>query len=231
VNLSSFELRAPITAMKGYADLLLSGDSGKLSKDAESKVQTILDSADKLLRIIEDMAQIQTLSEARSTSTHEQLRASAVAESCVDSLKKVVAESGRRFEFQAIKSDSEVTVTKADIGRLLGMVANTAARTAEPKSVVTMRIEENDQEIDFRIENQGSPLERDQQKNVFDYVGAQGFEEGIGYYVAQQILSAHQARFSVSQTKSGNAFVLSIPRTASKKPAKQPAGKKVDITK
>lgn len=218
VNLSSFELRAPITAIKGYADLLLSGDAGKLGKDASAKVRTILESSDKLLRIIENMARVEMLSEKKSTAAKERVTISALARSCVKSLERITAESGRRFELDAALPDGTVEVAGADIERLLGMIANTAARTAKPKSTVTMHVEAGGREVNFRIENEGAPLARDQQRNIFDYVGAQGFEEGIGYYVAQQIISAHRARFSVSQTSSGNVFALSLPR-AGKRPA------------
>lgn len=242
VNLSSFELRAPITAIKGYADLLLSGDDGKLGKDASSKVRTILESSDKLLRIIENMAQVEVLSEKKSTAAKERIKAAALALACEEPLQRVAAESGRRLALDSALPGGEVEAAKADVERLLGMVVNTAARTGKPKSTVTMRVEENDGEIDFRIENEGAPLARDQQRNVFDYVGAQGFEEGIGYYIAQQVISAHRARFSMSQTAAGNAFVLSLPR-ASQRPAeskgtakqadapKKGAAKKIDISK
>ncbi|HEY8108710.1 MAG TPA: histidine kinase dimerization/phospho-acceptor domain-containing protein [Patescibacteria group bacterium] len=228
VNLSSFELRAPITAMKGYADMLLSGDAGKLDKEAKTKVKIILESSDKLLRIIDDMSQVQALSEAKPAAARKRTKATALAEACTGSLQRVTAESGRSYELEPIKSDSEVEVAPADVERLLGMVANTAARTGKPGSVVTMRLVENDAEIDFRIENEGAPLARDQQKNVFDYVGAQGFDEGIGYYVAQQIISAHGGRFSVSQIPAGNAFTLSLPRAKETVAKKRP--KKLDIS-
>ncbi|MEX2043311.1 MAG: ATP-binding protein [Patescibacteria group bacterium] len=241
VNLSSFELRAPITAIKGYADLLLSGDSGKLGKDAKTKVRTILESSNKLLRIIENMAQVEVLSEAKSTVAKERIKASALAQSCAKPLERVTAESGRGFELDSALPDAAVEVAKTDIEHLLSMIANTAARTAKPKSTVAMHVEKNDGEVDFRIQNEGAPLARDQQRNIFDYVGAQGFEEGVGYYVAQQIISAHRARFSVSQTASGNVFALSLPRAAkqtggrtdAKKPAdsQKRAAKKADITK
>lgn len=232
VNLSSFELRAPITAIKGYADLLLSDDAGKLGKDASSKVRTILESSDKLLRIIENMAQVEVLSEKKSTVAKERVKIAVMARDCAAPLQKVSAESGRKFALDPALPDVEIEVARTDIERLLGMIVNTAARTAKPKSTVNMRVDGDGNEINFRIENEGPPLARDQQRNIFDYVGAQGFEEGIGYYVAQQIISAHQARFSVSQTSSGNAFVLSLPRAGKRADApKKRAGKRADITK
>ncbi|MDP9211928.1 MAG: PAS domain-containing protein [bacterium] len=214
VNLSSFELRAPITAMKGYADLLLSGDAGKLPKDALSKVQTILDSANKLLRIIEDMARIETLSEEKIAVRKQRIAAKKLFTGVSDKLAATVAESSRKLDAGTPGTDAEIEVDVTEVSRLLSMIANTAARTAAPKSEVTFNLQETAPEVEFRIENQGAPLARDQQQNVFDYVGAQGFEEGIGYYIAQQIIEAHHARFSVTGTNTGNAFVLSLPKAA-----------------
>jgi hypothetical protein len=54
VSFATHQLRAPLTAMKGYASLLLEGDMGKLEPQAREGVQRIFDSTETLVSIVND---------------------------------------------------------------------------------------------------------------------------------------------------------------------------------
>jgi signal transduction histidine kinase len=54
MSIISHELRTPLNAIIGYAQMLADGFSGELNEQQHADVQTIIDSADKLLRMVED---------------------------------------------------------------------------------------------------------------------------------------------------------------------------------
>ena len=58
VSFATHQLRAPLTAMKGYGSLLLEGDMGKLEPQAREGVQRIFDSTKTLVSIVDDYLNI-----------------------------------------------------------------------------------------------------------------------------------------------------------------------------
>ncbi|MDT5061011.1 MAG: hypothetical protein QOH63_1470 [Acidobacteriota bacterium] len=54
MSLISHELRTPLNAIIGYAQMLADGFSGELNEQQQGDVKTVVDSADRLLRMVED---------------------------------------------------------------------------------------------------------------------------------------------------------------------------------
>lgn len=213
VNLSSFELRAPVTAMKGYASMLLDGDAGKLPKSAVSYVQPILESTDKLLTIIDDMAHVEELSNTKQAAKKVAKPIEKLLADWQPKLEQAAKEAGHDLTITGGRKGPQLAVDAQQIGRLLAMLVSTAARTAKPKTAVTLSIAYQPNTIDFQISNHGDPLPKQSQANVFDYAGGHGLDEGVGFYVAKQIIESHHAFVTVNTAASGNTFVLSLPHT------------------
>jgi signal transduction histidine kinase len=219
VNLSSFELRAPVTAMKGYASMLLEGDTGKLSKETTEYVKPILDSTNNLLTIIDDMAQVEELSSKRFVSKQKPTAVAEFVAKLQPRLEEVAKTAGRGLAFPESSFDGRVKMDPDQVTRLLIMLTNTAARTAKAGSQIELTIAESPRTVDLKIRNQGSPLPRESQANVFDYAGGHGLDEGIGFYVAKQIIEAHHAYVTVNTLPDGNSFILSLPKLDTPQPA------------
>ncbi len=211
VNLSSFELRAPVTAMKGYASMILDGDAGKVSAEVSGYVKPILESTDTLLTIIDDMANVEELSTKKTAAKKKPMVVAAFLNEHSERLQAVAAKAERSLEV-AEGGDAKAEIDPDQISRLLAMLVNTAARTAQAGTAVRLSVAESPRTIDIQLENQGSPLPKQSQANVFDYVGGRGLDEGIGFYVAKQIIESHHAYVTVNTKAEGNVFILSIPK-------------------
>lgn len=212
INLATFQLRAPVTAMRGYASMLLEGDAGKLPAEAKKYIQTIFDSMDNLLGIIEDMTHVEELSTNKSQANKESVIVSDFLKDSDGRFQEIAKQANRAINIPALKSDASMHIDKEQVARLLAMLVNTAVRTANEKTSVELGVDVSDRTIEFRLRSQGAPLPKQSQANVFDYVGGRGLDEGIGFYVAKQIIESHGAFVSVDTQPNGNLFTLSLPR-------------------
>lgn len=214
VNLSSFELRAPVTAMKGYASMLLDGDAGEIPEEAKGYIKPILESTDSLLELITDMASVEELSTKRAQARRKVTDVAEYLAGVTPRLSEVVRKADRQLESQDAFVHSKFEIDPDQITRLLVMLTNTAARTASPKSAVVLSVAETERTIDIHLTNEGEPLPKQNQANVFDYVGGRGLDEGIGFYVAKQIIESHHAFVTVNTRAEGNVFIVSLPKIA-----------------
>ncbi|OLE54870.1 MAG: hypothetical protein AUG51_05885 [Acidobacteria bacterium 13_1_20CM_3_53_8] len=65
MSIMSHELRTPLNAIIGYAQMLLDGFSGELNEQQRADVRTVLDSADRLLRMVEDTLDLARMEQER----------------------------------------------------------------------------------------------------------------------------------------------------------------------
>lgn len=128
---------------------------------------------------------------------------------------------------RVIDIDARANVSVSwDCARISQAIANLLSNAVEhsPKeSVVTVRAEGNAGEIAITIHNEGPPISGDQLNGIFGSMkGAQTSPEagkngplghlGLGLYIAERIVHAHDGRIEVESTQStGTTFKMLIP--------------------
>lgn len=222
VNLSSFELRAPVTAMKGYASMLIDGDAGKVSKEALGYIKPIFESTETLLTLINDMASVEELSTKKAQAKKKVTGVNDFLGGISERLVEVARKAERSLDVRLGVTPGKFEIDPDQVTRLLVMLTNTAARTAKQQSTVLLTVEESARTIDIHLANEGDPLPKQSQANVFDYVGGRGLDEGIGFYVAKQIIESHHAFVTVNTRAEGNVFVVSLPKIIDEEPEDPP---------
>ncbi|MEK7126424.1 MAG: HAMP domain-containing sensor histidine kinase, partial [Patescibacteria group bacterium] len=65
LSLATHQIRAPLTAIKGYSSMLLEGDFGVLPQKATDSIQTIMKSCQNLINIVEDFLNISRIEQGR----------------------------------------------------------------------------------------------------------------------------------------------------------------------
>ncbi|MEJ7658343.1 MAG: hypothetical protein WKG07_01290 [Hymenobacter sp.] len=191
--------------------MILDGDAGKISAEVSGYVKPILESTDTLLTIIDDMANVEELSTKKTAAKKKPTVVAAFLKEHAERLKAVAAKAERSLEV-AEGGDAKAEIDPDQISRLLAMLVNTAARTAaswDCRTPFGRRITAHHQ---HPARKPRLPLPKQSQANVFDYVGGRGLDEGIGFYVAKQIIESHHAYVTVNTKAEGNVFILSIPK-------------------
>jgi signal transduction histidine kinase len=117
-----------------------------------------------------------------------------------------------------------------DCARISQAIANLLSNAVEHSpagSVVTVRAEGNDGEVAITVHNEGPPLSGDQLNGIFGSMkGAKRPTEpgrngplghlGLGLYIAERIVTAHDGRIEVESTQSsGTTFKMLLPHDIS----------------
>jgi signal transduction histidine kinase len=115
-----------------------------------------------------------------------------------------------------------------DCARISQAIANLLSNAVEhspANSVVTVRAEGNDREVAITIHNEGTPLSGDQLNGIFGSMkGARTSADtgqsgplghlGLGLYIAERIVHAHNGRIEVESTAStGTTFKMLMPHS------------------
>jgi signal transduction histidine kinase len=224
IALVSHDLRSPLTAILGTAELLRrSLVEQSLSRDARF-AETIATSArrmDSMIRELVDSARLEAGGfEMNRVPTN---------------LRELIAEIVQRVgttEDQArlqIESPPALPLVAADVDRLERAIVNlvtNALKYSPPTSPVVIRLEHGKAEVVIAVIDQGVGIPLEEQPRVFDrHYRAKGVGSvaglGLGLYIARLIVAAHNGRIWVeSSVGKGSVFRIALPLPEGGEPAR-----------
>lgn len=209
----SHELRAPLNAVIGYADLLL---SEPLPVQSRAHVDVIARNADRLLalsnRFLDGLH-----SSARLEMTDISLRS--VVEEVVDSYA-LPALALRRVTID-IEEDALVRSDRGALVAVLGNLVSNAVKYSHEGDEVRVVAGASPEAVRFTVANTGSHIDRQDLERVFDrfYRTATARDSavpgtGIGLAVSRTLAAALGGSLTADEVAEGASFTLRLPARA-----------------
>ncbi|MDE2172635.1 MAG: HAMP domain-containing histidine kinase [Patescibacteria group bacterium] len=225
VSFATHQLRAPLTAMKGYGSLLLEGDLGPLSAEAKQGIQRIFDSTNTLVNIVNDYLNI----------TRIELGTMKYAFDSVDFrelVSDVVAELGPNIDKAAAKFSFRVEVPEnstldwritADRDKLKQVIENLIDNSIKytPSGTIAARLsyDRARHKYIFAVKDTGVGIAPEVVPRLFQkFSRAENANKvnirgtGLGLYVAKQMVEAHHGTIRVESPGEGkgSTFIVEL---------------------
>ncbi len=214
----SHELRTPLNSILGLSALLSRQVVGPLNAKQAEYLNYIASSGDHLLSIISDILDL-----SKVESGQEQLRLTEVllAELCHSCLAMVQPRADEKGIALTAHIAPDVITCRADERRLRQMLLNLLSNAIKftPQGQVTLTVQRRDGLIEFRVEDTGIGIPKDQLEQIFrpftqidcdfnrQYEGA-----GLGLALTRQLAQLHGGHLQVeSAIDCGSQFSLYLP--------------------
>lgn len=202
VSFASHQLRAPLTAMKGYSSLLLEGDMGPLTPESKNGIQHIYDSTNTLVNIVDDYLNVSRIELGTMKYAFDTVDLKTLIEDVIGELKPTIDKSGLDFTFKPENLDADYRIT-ADRDKLKQVLANlidnSMKYTPKGKVEVTLSYDRPRHKFVFIIKDNGIGIDPQVLPHLFQkFSRAQNANKtnikgtGLGLFVAKQIVEAHQ---------------------------------------
>jgi signal transduction histidine kinase len=222
VSFATHQLRAPLTAMKGYASLILEGDMGELAKETREGVTRIFDATNTLVKIVDDYLNVSRIELGMMKYAFETMDLKQLIEDTVAEMKPNIDKSRLVFTFTAEENGRNYRIT-ADRDKLKQVITNLIDNAIKytPRGSITATLARDDEshKFIFTVKDTGigiSPeiLPRLFQKWSRAVNGAKTNIRGtgLGLYVAKQIVEAHHGKLKVESAGEGKgtAFIVEL---------------------
>lgn len=227
LSIASHQLRTPLTAIKGYASMILEGSYGKISETAKSAVDKIFQSSQRLVLIIGDFLDISHIEQGTMQYDFAPLDIKELAKSLTDEFKATVenrADKPKALKISFEADEKESFNVYADRNKIRQVVSNLIDNSIKytPGGFIKVslsKIPEN-KNVLLKIEDSGIGISAETRPNLFKKFGrAKGFSSiyasgsGLGLYVAKEIIKAHKGRVwaeSEGEGK-GSQFYVELP--------------------
>ena len=122
VSMATHQLRSPLTAIKGYASMLLENSFGPVEEKARGAVDIIFQSSQKLVHVIEDFLNITRIELGTMKYDQSEFNFKELVESVSKELKVNVEKKGLQFSFE-FNSTGNYKLA-GDSGKLAQVIGN-----------------------------------------------------------------------------------------------------------
>jgi len=220
ISLASHQLRTPLTAIKGYISMILEGSYGKLPGSASKPLNNVLGSAERLIRIVNDLLNISKIELGKMELNKTPANIEELITACYEEMEHTAESKGLKIIWNKPKSRlPEIEIDKLKISQVISNLIDNAIKYTQ-KGEVEIKAAKTDSVIRISIKDTGEGLTEEELKMVFEGFtrGAAGIAywiegAGLGLYIAKKYVDLHHGKIWVeSEGKGkGSAFYIELP--------------------
>ena len=160
----SHELKTPLTAISGYAELIGNGMTGK--EDTIRFSNEIHSNANRLLSLINDIIKLSELDEADHQMEMERIDLYKLAENCVQMMQVTAEKQGIRLTLQG--ESAMVMANKGLMDEVFYNLCSNAIRYNKPGGSVTVTVGTKDERSFLSVADTGIGIPKECQERVFE---------------------------------------------------------------
>ena len=192
----SHELKTPLTAISGYAELIGNGMTGK--EDTIRFSNEIHSNANRLLSLINDIIKLSELDEADHQMEMERIDLYKLAENCVQMMQVTAEKQGIRLILQG--ESTMVMANKGLMDEVFYNLCSNAIRYNKPGGSVTVTVGTKDERPFLSVADTGIGIPRECQERVFERFyrvdksrSKSTGGTGLGLAIVKHIVAQHNA--------------------------------------
>ena len=215
-NMIAHELRAPLTAIRGYSSMLIES-----ATDAEQQKNAtrVKESSERLLAIVNDLLDVARIQSGQLSVDLESFDASEVVIAVIDELHVSAVE--KRIELKHTGT-VESAVVAGDRKRLHQAITNLVSNAIKytKDGVIELTVEEKYNVVEIRVKDTGMGISAEDQKKLFaPFFRVQNDDvsqitgTGLGMWITKQLIELMEAKIGVESIKGvGTHVVIKLPK-------------------
>jgi PAS domain S-box-containing protein len=218
LNITSHELRSPMTPMKVQLQMLEEGYFGRISKKQKESISIVTRNADRLNNLINDFLEISRIEAARLRFDFREIDISQTIKETVKFMEGFAGEKNIKLDINI----RDIPIIQADpdrISQVLRNLINNAIKFSKENSVIKISAHKKDNYILFSVHDQGYGLTSEDQTRVFEpFYQVENLKNqshngtGLGLAICRGIVKSQKGKIWVeSKIGHGSKFYFTFP--------------------
>jgi signal transduction histidine kinase len=221
MSFASHEIRAPITAMKGYASLMLEGDMGEINPKVKDATQKILISSNSVVSLISQYLNKSKMELGELSYTMTEFDMGKMVKDAVQSFQVNADQKGITLTADVDNNVAyNVNADEGKIREVIGNLIDNAVKYTPEKGSAVVSVTQKDGKVLVKVVDTGHGIPKDVIPRLFkkfsraDAQKANLLGTGLGLYLSKTFIDAHKgARIWVESegNDKGSQFYLELP--------------------
>jgi signal transduction histidine kinase len=219
VSLISHELRTPLTSIKGFSEMLISEEAGKINDMQRDFLLTILTSAKKLEARIDNIIELSSFKKSIAILNKEEVNWSGLIKNIYDSFKRSCEYQKLDCKFNVDKNIGVVKIDKIKIEKALSNLLLNAIKFTGPGDKIEINSLKMGNIIETSVIDTGVGVSEKMRERVFDkFVQIQDSLTrdidglGLGLTLTKNIIESHGGKIIIDAApERGTKVTFTLP--------------------
>ncbi|MBU0570310.1 hypothetical protein KKB40_06085 [Patescibacteria group bacterium] len=219
VSMAAHELRAPMTAIKGYISMVVGGDAGKISDKARSFLNDADTINERVIRLVNNMLNVSRIEENRMVYQMEVENLSQVTRTVFSQFRTEAERKGLEFSLtipREIKDKVEVDPDR--IHEVLANYLSNAVKYTDKGSVEVKLSQPNASTVRLEVIDTGPGISKEEQTKLFKKFSraessvGKTTGTGLGLYICKLLVEKFKGEIGLeSEVDKGSTFWFELP--------------------
>lgn len=223
VSMAAHELRAPMTAVKGYLAMIMEGDTGDIPGKARGYLADANAINERLIRLVNNMLNVSRIEEGRQVYQLEPESLSQYVRTVYNQFTPEAKRKGLKYNLEiAPEVRDKVYVDGDRIQEVIANLISNAIKYTDQGSVTVKLVQPTAGSVKLEIKDTGPGISSDEQKKLFrkfyrveTNVG-KTTGTGLGLYISKLLVGKFGGKIGLeSEPGKGSNFWFELPLVAS----------------
>ena len=219
LNVASHELRAPLTAIKGYIAMVRAGDAGQVAKEVLDYLNEAYTETDRMIRLVNNMLNVARIEEGRMVYEPGEVSLSTVVNRVYNEFKFEAGAKSLGYTIKLASPLNDKVVVDVDrIHEVAANLINNAIKYTDTGQVEVRLLNPSADKIRFEVQDTGPGMTPSEVSKLFNkfyraesYVGKK-MGTGLGLYISKLLVQKFGGQIGVqSQKGKGSLFWFELP--------------------
>lgn len=219
VSMAAHELRAPMTAIKGYVSMVIEGDTGDIPEKARGFLADANNINDRLIRLVNNMLNVSRIEEGRMLYQVEDENLSGVVRAVFSQFTPEAQRKGLEYKLEIPTTIyDKVEVDPDRIQEVIGNLISNAVKYTDSGSIIVKLDQPNKGYVRCEVIDTGIGISKEEQSKLF-----QKFQRvesnvgkttgtGLGLYICKLLVERFGGEIGIeSETGKGSSFWFELP--------------------
>ncbi len=219
ISVASHQLRTPLSAVRWFAEMLISGDAGKLNKEQKEYVQQMYDSNDRMIELVNALLNVSRIEQGRITIEPEIIDLIKLIDQVIVELTPKIKEKKLHIIVSKHKQLPKISVDPKLVRQVYANLISNAVKYTPENGEIQIYISKKGDDVISQIQDNGVGIPEDQQGRVFNkFFRADNIRSvipdgtGLGLYIVKSVVQSSGGKiWFESKEGKGTTFWFTLP--------------------